>query len=282
MSLPLPGFAPAASASWERLVAALAPYADEGLVVAFSGGLDSAVLLDAALAALPSERVVAFTAVSPSLPALEREEARGIVRELGARQVERETRELDRPGYVANAGDRCYHCKTELFDVIHRSASELGVARVAYGYHRDDDADDRPGLRAALEAGALRPLWDAGLRKADLRAIARARGRSFAEKASSACLSSRIPVGTEVTAARLAKVERVEAWLRGRGYRQVRARLDRDDLVRIETGKDEIARLLDELRATAGREALLAEARAAGVSRVSVDVAGYARPGETS
>lgn len=249
--------------------------------MAFSGGLDSAVLLDAALAALPKERVLAFTAVSPSLAALEREEARRIVQELGARQVERETRELDRAAYVANAGDRCYHCKAELFDVIRGAAAELGLDRVAYGYHRDDDADERPGLRAALEAGAVRPLWDAGLRKADLRAIAVLRGRSFATKASSACLASRIPVGTPVTAERLGKVERIEAFLRGRGYRQVRARLDREDLVRIEAAPEELPRLLGEMAALPSRAALLHAARACGVARVSVDVAGYARPGDS-
>src|SRR5512140_3623431 len=137
MSISLPGFTPASSQApppgpepaWERLVAALARHAGDGVVVAFSGGLDSAVLLDAALEAIPRERVVAFTAVSPSLAALERDEARRISRELGARHVEREPHELSRPGYVANAGDRCYHCKAELFDVIHAAAAEWGASR---------------------------------------------------------------------------------------------------------------------------------------------------------
>lgn len=279
-TLELPGLAPAAGAAWSRLLLALEPHRADGIVVAFSGGLDSSVLLDAALAALGPDRVVAFTAVSPSLPAREREEARAIAAELGARHVERETHELERPDYVANGGDRCYHCKSELFDAIHAAAADLGLTRVAYGYHRDDDADVRPGLRAAVEAGAFRPLWEAGLRKGDLRAVARSRARSFAEKATSACLASRIPVGTPVTAERLSKVEALEAFLKDRGYRQVRARLEREDLVRIETGRDELPRLLSDMADARERESLFAAARACGVARVSVDLAGWSRPGE--
>lgn len=272
---------PSPEAAWKRLLAALAPHRDAGLVVAFSGGLDSAVLLDSALTALGNGRVVAFTAVSPSLPALELQEARRIASELGAPLVEQATDELARPGYVANAGDRCYHCKSELFEVVHRTAHEMGLHRVAYGYHKDDDADDRPGLRAAQEAGAIRPLWEAGLRKSDLRAIARWRGRSFAGKGSSACLASRIPVGTAVTPERLGKVEALEVHLRGLGFRQVRARLDRDDVVRIEAGPAELPGLLRHVEDAEARGALVAAARASGVKRVSVDLAGYARAGES-
>ncbi len=269
-----------ADTSWERLLATLAPHREEGVIVAFSGGLDSAVLLDAALEAVGREKVVAFTAVSPSLAAAELAEARRIAADLGATLREEPTHELDDPGYVANAGDRCFFCKRELFAVIERTRSRLGLGRVAYGYHRDDDADVRPGLRAALDAGALRPLWEAGLGKADLRGVARERGRSFAEKASGACLSSRLPVGMTVTVERLGKVETVEAWLRAAGYRQFRARLDRDDLVRIEVAPSELARLATAMAAEGERGSLLEAARSAGVARVTLDLAGYHRPGE--
>jgi pyridinium-3,5-biscarboxylic acid mononucleotide sulfurtransferase len=263
---------------WERLKETLAPHHGSGVIVAFSGGLDSSLLLDAALEALGRERVVAFTAVSPSLAALERADARRIAAELGARHHEEETSELDDPGYAANAGDRCFFCKRELFSVIDAAKERLGVTKVAYGYHRDDDSDLRPGLKAALAAGALRPLYDARLGKRELRALASARGRSFAEKPSGACLSSRIPTGTPVTAERLAAVEAVEAWLRGRGYAQIRARLERDDRVRLETDPADVERLAREV---AERPAELAGVTAAhGIRELAVDPRGYRRPGD--
>lgn len=271
---------PSPEASWERLVGVLAPHVPGGLVVAFSGGLDSSVLLDAAVAAAGPdgpERVLAFTAVSPSLAVAERDDARRIASELGARHLEAETRELEDPGYVANAGDRCFYCKRELFRVVQEAAAARGVARLVYGYHVDDDADVRPGLKAALDAGVLRPLYEARLRKSDLRAIAAWRGRSFAGKATGACLASRIPVGTPVRAERLAKVEAVEGWLRTRRYRQFRARLDRDDVVRLETAAEELPRLAEELAHPPTREELLAVARGVGVVRVTLDPTPYRR-----
>lgn len=267
--------------SWDRLLSTLSPYTGGGLIVAFSGGLDSAVLLDAALHALGPARVIAFTAVSPSLAASELADVRRIAGELGAHLHEEPTSELDDPAYVANGGDRCYFCKKELFSVIERTRIRLQCEHVAYGYHRDDDADFRPGLKAALEAGALRPLYEAQLGKNDLREIARFRNRSFSEKSSGACLSSRIASGIPVTIARLGKVETIEAWLRGRGYSQFRARLDRDDLVRIETAPVEVGRLAGELSEESVRHELLHLARSVGVARVSLDMAGYHRAGES-
>lgn len=266
--------------AWGRLRAALRPHREAGVIVAFSGGLDSSVLLDAALEELGPARVVAFTAVSPSFASDEHADARRIAAELGAPLHEEETAELEDPGYVANGGDRCFFCKRELFAVVERAKAALGLARVAYGYHRDDDADVRPGLVAARQAGALRPLYDAGLGKRDLRALARSRGRSFAEKPSGACLSSRIPVGMPVTAERLGKVELVEAFLRRRGYRQLRARLDRDDLVRVETDPADIARLSRDLSDPACGGELRRKARALGILEVTVDARGYRRAGE--
>ncbi|HKC26134.1 MAG TPA: ATP-dependent sacrificial sulfur transferase LarE [Thermoanaerobaculia bacterium] len=280
------------SSSWERLRAALLPHRETGVVVAFSGGLDSSVLLDAAVEALGARRVAAFTAVSPSLSARDLADARRIASEIGTAHHEEETSELSDPGYVANAGDRCFFCKRELFSVIGDVKERLGLTMnrgsssaapappaVAYGYHRDDDADFRPGLKAALAAGAIRPLYEAGLGKRELREIARARGRSFAEKPSGACLSSRIPAGTPVNARRLAAVEAVEEWLRDRGYRQLRARLERDDRMRLETDPSDVVRLAREI--AAAPEELLAVARAHGVLELAVDPRGYGRPGET-
>lgn len=267
-------------AAWNRLVEALLPHREEGVLVAFSGGLDSAVLLDAAVSALGPERAIAATAVSASLAKAELEDARATARELGATLVEVPTHELEDPGYVANAGDRCYFCKRELFSVLGPAAERVGARRVAYGYHRGDDLDHRPGLRAAIEAGALRPLWEAGLDKADLRRVALERGRRFADKASFACLSSRIPVGTPVSAERLAKVEAAEAWLRARGYRQFRARLDADDLVRLVTDPGDTPRLSAELADAGTRASFLASVSPLGITRVTVDLAGYRRAGE--
>ncbi len=266
--------------AWTRLLEALAPHRDTGLVVAFSGGLDSAILLDAALEALGRERVTAFTAVSPSLSQRELAEARRVAEELGAPLETAETFELDDPGYVANAGNRCYFCKKELFSAIERLRVARGYPAIGYGYHVDDDADVRPGLKAALEAGVVRPLYAAGLGKADLRRLAKARGRSFADKPSQACLSSRLPMGMPVTRERLSKVEIVEGWLKDRGYLQLRARLDKDDLVRLEVAPAELPRLAADLADDTLREALLAEARAAGVTRVTLDLVGYHRAGE--
>lgn len=266
--------------AWTRLLDALAPHRDTGLVVAFSGGLDSAILLDAALEALGRERVTAFTAVSPSLSQRELAEARRVAEELGVPLETAETFELDDPGYVANAGNRCYFCKKELFSAIERLRVARGYPAIGYGYHVDDDADVRPGLKAALEAGVVRPLYAAGLGKADLRRLAKARGRSFADKPSQACLSSRLPMGMPVTRERLSKVEIVEGWLKDRGYLQLRARLDKDDLVRLEVAPAELPRLAADLADDTLREALLAEARAAGVTRVTLDLVGYHRAGE--
>lgn len=266
-------------AAWARLLSRLDVHRHDGVVVAFSGGLDSSVLLDATLAALGPSRVVAFTAVSPSLAAAELSAAREIAAELGIALREEPTDELADPGYVANAGDRCFYCKRELFAAIEKVRPRLGARRVAYGYHRDDDADDRPGLRAALEAGALRPLWDAGLGKKDLRAIAASRGRSFAHKPSFACLASRIPIGMPVSAERLRKVETVESWLRARGYGQFRARLDRDDAVRLEVAPKDVERLSAEVASEGGGE-LRALAAQVGITAVTVDPRGYRRAGE--
>jgi uncharacterized protein len=186
-----------------------------GLVVAFSGGADSAFLLAAAVRTLGADQVVAATAVSPSLPAVELEQAALFARDLGVQHVTPRTDELSRDGYRANGGDRCYFCKAELLDVITPVAAELGLPHVATGTNADDAAAGfRPGIRAAAERGAVTPLLDAGFTKAQVRAASRQWGLATWDKPAAACLSSRIAYGVEITPARLARVELAESRLR--------------------------------------------------------------------
>lgn len=214
------------------------------LVVAFSGGADSAFLLAAAVRALGSANVVAATAVSPSLPASELDAAGDFARGLGVRHETPPTFEADRAGYRANAGDRCYFCKSELLDTLRPLADRLGIAHVATGTNADDAvAGFRPGIRAAAERGAVTPLLDAGLTKAEVRAASRAWGLPTWDKPAAACLASRIAYGIEVTPARLARVERAEdevrAALAARGVaaRNLRVR-DLGETARVEVDAD--------------------------------------------
>ncbi len=210
------------------------------MLVAFSGGADSALLLAAAVRALGSARVVAATAYSPSLPTAERAAAAAFCAGLGVRQVTPETDELDREGYRANAGDRCRFCKSELLDTLRPLADRLGLAVVATGTNADDVvAGFRPGIAAAAARGAVTPLLDAGLGKRQVRAVSRQWGLVTWDKPAAACLSSRIAYGVQVSRERLQRVERAEAALRavlhadGVEVRQVRVR-DLGDRARIE------------------------------------------------
>ncbi|HWI34286.1 MAG TPA: ATP-binding protein, partial [Lapillicoccus sp.] len=185
------------------------------VLVAFSGGADSAFVLARAAAVLGPGAVVAATAVSASLPAAELAAAGELARGLGVRWESPHTDEMSRDGYRANAGDRCFFCKAELLDVLAPLAGRLGLAHVATGTNVDDVAAGfRPGIRAAAERGAVTPLADAGLTKAEVRAASREMGLPTWDKPAAACLSSRIAYGIEVTPARLARDERAEAALR--------------------------------------------------------------------
>jgi uncharacterized protein len=187
-----------------------------GVLVAFSGGVDSGVLLAAAVRALGAGRVVAATAISPSLPASERAGAAGFAASLGVRHEQPRTDELSREGYRANAGDRCAFCKSELIDVLTPLAARLGITDVVTGTNADDlRAGFRPGIRAATERGAWAPLARAGMTKDDVRAAARLWSLPLADKPAAACLASRIAYGVPVSAERLARIERAEAALRG-------------------------------------------------------------------
>ncbi len=190
--------------------------ATRSVLVAFSGGADSAFLLAAAVRALGADRVAAATAYSDSLPAAERDPARVFAESLGVRVLTPTTHEMDREGYRANAGDRCYFCKAELLDVLTPLAGEHGLEHVATGTNADDAvAGFRPGIRAANERGAITPLLDAGLTKEQIRVASLAWGLPTWDKPAAACLSSRVAYGVEVTPHRLARVERAEAVVRG-------------------------------------------------------------------
>ncbi|MFY9345069.1 MAG: ATP-dependent sacrificial sulfur transferase LarE [Planctomycetota bacterium] len=240
-----------------------------GAVVAFSGGVDSTALLHACRQTL-GDRCVAVTADSPSLPRAELAEAEALARELGVRHVVLGTHELEQPGYRANAGDRCYFCKQELFVTVARNRAQIAPAdwAVVYGAITDDLGDHRPGQRAAAEHGVLAPLVDAGLGKADVRRYSREHGLRTADKPSFACLSSRVPYGTPIDAAVLARIEAAESVLRAHGFRQFRVR-HHDQLARIEVGPDELE------RAFAMRADLGAAIKAAGYTFVALDVFGY-------
>ena len=221
-------------ADLERRLAALGRVA-----VAFSGGVDSAVLLHAAQRALGDE-AVGIVADSPSLPRRELREAVDLAAQLSIRLIVVRTDELADPAYQANAGDRCYYCKAALFEVMTSWARSHGFSALAFGEITDDFADDRPGARAAREFEVHAPLSAAGFSKVDVRRYAALHGLPVADKPASACLASRIPVGTRVTAERLARVEAAEEALRETGLRQLRVR-DRGQRARVEVGADELA-----------------------------------------
>jgi len=240
-----------------------------GAVVAFSGGVDSTALLAACADSL-GERVVAVTADSPSLPRAELADAAAMARQLGARHVVLPTHELDRAEYRANAGDRCYFCKKELFVTVAARRSEIAPADwvVVYGAITDDLGDHRPGQRAAAEHGVRAPLVDAGMGKDDVRRYSRDRGLPTADKPSFACLSSRVPHGTPIDAAVLQHIELAEAALRAHGFRQFRVR-HHGPVARVEVGPDEMARAFEL------REAIGKALQAAGYVFVALDVFGY-------
>jgi uncharacterized protein (TIGR00268 family) len=251
------------------LDAELAPL--PGVLVAFSGGVDSGVVLAAAVRALGADRVVAATAVSPSLPASERAAAAEFVASLGVRHEQPRTDELSREGYRANAGDRCAFCKSELVDVLTPLAARLGIADVVTGTNADDlRAGFRPGIRAATERGAWAPLARAGMTKDDVRAAARRWGLPLADKPAAACLASRIAYGVPVSAEGLARVEAAEADLRaalaaaGLAVRNLRVRDMGADVARVEVDRE----LVDEVTP----ELLVA---VSGFDRVEVDPRGF-------
>jgi pyridinium-3,5-biscarboxylic acid mononucleotide sulfurtransferase len=239
------------------------------LIVALSGGADSAYLAWAAHEALAT-RALSVTALSPSYSAHDRAIVEEFVSKLGLRHEFIETHEMDNPAYRANAVDRCYFCKDELFSVLDDLAKSRKFAAVAYGVNADDTLDFRPGHRAATEHQVLAPLLDARLSKAEIRLLSQRAGLPTWDRPASACLASRLPYGTEVTPERLGLVERGEAALRALGFRQFRVRLH-DKLARVEISPDEMPRALSPEMAAAIADRL----KEAGFAYVALDLQGY-------
>ncbi|MEZ4215056.1 MAG: ATP-dependent sacrificial sulfur transferase LarE [Myxococcota bacterium] len=238
-------------------------------LVAFSGGVDSSFLALAAHRALGDD-MLAVTAVSPSYPRAHREMAEQVVGAFGIPHEFVETREMESDAYRRNAPDRCYHCKSELFERLGAIRDARGFASVAYGINTDDRGDFRPGHRAADERGVLSPFLDVALSKAEIRALSREDGLPTADLPASACLSSRLPYGTEVTAERLAQVEEGEQRLRALGFEQVRLR-HHGELARVEIEPSELPRALDPAMA----RAIAAAIKPLGFRYVSLDLEGY-------
>ena len=239
------------------------------LIIALSGGADSAYLAWAAQKAL-GDRALSVTAISPSYSAYDRDQLTSFLQQFSIRHEFVETHEMDNASYRANAGDRCYFCKDELFKVLDELAAKRTIAAIAYGINADDTADFRPGHRAATEHHVLAPLLDVRLRKAEIRELSRSANLPTWDRPASACLASRLPYGTEVTSERLALVDRAEAALRELGFRQFRVRLH-DKLARVEIAPDELPRALSPEMAAA----INARLKAAGFLYVSLDLEGY-------
>ena len=240
------------------------------VIVALSGGIDSAYLSWAAHQAM-SDRALSVTALSASYSAYDRQQVELFLRTAGVRHKFIETHELENPAYRANDANRCYYCKDELFQVLGAVAKHHGIAAVAYGVNADDTSDFRPGQRAATEHRILTPLLDAQLHKAEIRFLAQGAGLPMWDRPASACLSSRVAYGTEVTSERLGLVERGEEALRKLGFRQFRVRLHETALARVEVAPEELGRALTPEMTAAISSAL----KAAGFRYVTLDLQGY-------
>lgn len=237
-------------------------------LVAYSGGVDSALVLAIAVQVLGREHVLAATAVSPSYPSWELDASRRCAQEIGVAHELVTTTEIEDPNYTRNAPDRCYFCKTELYELLVPLATARGLNAVLNGLNWDDLGDYRPGARAGVEHGILSPLRDAGIGKAEVRTWAQQLGLSVWDKPALACLSSRIPYGTPVTVEALRMIDDAERFLRDAGFRQVRVR-HHGTLARIEVAPDELGRAF-ELRG-----AIDEGVRAAGYLYATLDLRGY-------
>lgn len=238
-----------------------------GVLVALSGGVDSAVLLAVAAEALGTKNVIAVTGRSAAVTDQEVGDAGQIARAVGVRHDVVETRELDSRSYRANTGDRCFHCRSELFAVLSRVASFSGMDAIAYGAIVDDLGDDRPGMEAARRLGILAPLLDAGICKNDVRILANEFNLHVHDKPASPCLASRIPIGTEVTKERLAQVGAAEEALRTLGFRVFRVR-HHGEVGLLELEDRDAARLTNVVL----RAEVVAAVRTAGFRRVVLDL----------
>jgi uncharacterized protein len=242
----------------------------DSVAVAFSGGIDSTVVVQAAYLAL-SDRAVAITADSPSVPRAEIATAEQLARAIGIHHRVVATEEFSDPSYVRNDGSRCYFCKSELYGRIEALLPELGASVICSGANLDDQGDYRPGLLAAAEHRVRHPLQEAGFHKADVRALALAWGLPTWDKPASPCLSSRLAPGVTVTRERTGRIEAAEEYLRRLGYRECRVRLHEGELARIEVPAAELARLAE----PAVRDALAAHFKELGFRYVTLDLEGF-------
>ncbi len=243
------------------------------VIVAFSGGVDSSLVLKLAHDELGA-RALAVTAVSPTLPATELALTQQLATEIGASHRVVETDQLAIPAFVQNDATRCYHCKTDLYSLLSSLQQACESACIVDGTNVDDLGDDRPGLKAARERGVRSPLLEAGFSKADIREAARSLGLSNWDKPAAACLSSRVPRGITITRSTLSRVERAEAALTEEGFRHCRVR-DYDEVARIELAVEELPRMLE----TGRRERLVAALKSVGYRFITLDLEGYRQGG---
>ncbi len=252
----------------DRLIETLRGYGR--LAVAYSGGIDSTVVAQAAHEAL-GEAAIAVTAVSDSLATGELEEAQDLARRIGIRHRVIRTEEFADPNYLRNNPDRCYFCKSELYGRLAGLLKELEVDTIASGANTDDLGDHRPGMRAASEHGVRHPLQECGLSKADVRALAKAWDLPTWDKPATPCLSSRIAYGEDVTTEKVRMIDQAEQWLRQRGLRLLRVRYHKGDMARIEVPLDELPRLTQ----PEVRDALVQTFRALGFKFITLDLEGF-------
>lgn len=258
-----------ARAHRERLRDILRTLSERGLVVAFSGGIDSSFLLHEALQVLGT-RVVAVTALSETFPAAEHARARQLASDLGARLVEVKTRELENPDYRKNAPDRCFFCKHELFARLELVASDLGISTIAYGAIADDLGDHRPGGQAAAQHNVRAPLQEAGLTKDEIRWLSRETGLPTWNLPSQACLSSRFAYGEPIEPTWLRAVESAETFIRSLGIHQVRVR-HHGNIARIEVDPENIAFIASE----GVRASIVRCLNDLGYTYITLDMAGF-------
>ena len=239
------------------------------VLVCFSGGVDSTFLLGVAVETL-GKRAAALTAASPTYLDSELEEARRFARSIGARHIVIDSNELDNPDFAENRSDRCYHCKTELFELAKDEAKKLAIEYVADGFNTDDRGDYRPGREAAKELGVRSPLDEAGLTEDDIRVLSREMGLATWDKPNLACLSSRFPYGTTISIERLDRVKAGEEVMRSLGFRQFRVRYN-GETARIEVAPEEMERAFEETT----REKIVKGVKLAGFTYVTIDLEGY-------